>query len=134
MYVHDLWDTLKLLINTILVYLVGMPQNCFPRLGTNRCDHSKLSSVSTVHAYEVGYSRPNSERRAAATTLRGTIKSLPQGKKNKSAIEESETSFPAPLVLPEDDLALDPQYPAQSLRSWNRLKSRNQVKIGRAHV
>jgi archaemetzincin len=126
-YVHDLWDTLKLMINTILVYLVGMPQNCSPRLGTNRCDHSKLSSASTAHAYEVGYSRPNSERRAAATTLQRTIKSLPQGKKNRSAIEESETSFPAPLILPEDDLALDPQYPAQSLRSWNRLKGRNEV-------
>jgi archaemetzincin len=80
--------------------------------------------VSTAHANEVGYNRPNLEQRAAATTLQGTLK---HGKKNKSATEESETSFPAPLILPEDDLALDPRYPAQSLRSWNRLKDRNEV-------
>lgn len=103
-----------------------MPQNRSSRSGANRCDHSKLTSVSTAHADEVGYSRLNFERRTAATTLQGTVKSLLAGK-NRSAIKESETSFPAPLVLPGDDLALDPQYPAQSLRSWNRLKDRNEV-------
>jgi archaemetzincin len=76
-----------------------MPQNCSPRLGINQChgrgDHSKLSSVSTAHVNEVGYIRPNLERRAAAATLQGTLK---RGKKNKSAVEESEISFPAPLV------------------------------------
>ena len=104
-----------------------MPQNCSPRLGANQCEHTSLSFVSTAHADEVGYSRPNLAHRAAATTLQGTIKSLPHGKTNRSAIEEAETSFPAPLILPEDDLALDPRYPAQSLRSWNRLKDRNAV-------
>ena len=37
------------------------------------------------------------------------------------------TTFPAPLILPDDDLAFDPTYPAQSFRSWPRKKDRNEV-------
>ena len=40
---------------------------------------------------------------------------------------EDGASFPAPLVLPSDDLSLDPRYPPQSLRSWIREKDRNKV-------
>jgi archaemetzincin len=36
-------------------------------------------------------------------------------------------TFPAPLVLPDNDLAFDPTYPAQSFRSWLREKDRNEV-------
>jgi archaemetzincin len=36
-------------------------------------------------------------------------------------------AFPGPLVLPSDDLAYDPTYPPQSLRSWVREKDRNPV-------
>ncbi|KAE8444061.1 hypothetical protein EG329_000929 [Mollisiaceae sp. DMI_Dod_QoI] len=35
--------------------------------------------------------------------------------------------FPAPLLLPEDDLALDPRHPTQSLRSWIQAEYRNKV-------
>jgi archaemetzincin len=37
------------------------------------------------------------------------------------------STFPAPLVLPRDELAWDPKSPAQGLRSWNQLKERNKV-------
>jgi len=37
------------------------------------------------------------------------------------------STFPAPLVLPGDELAFDPGYPPQSLRSWKQLKERNVV-------
>lgn len=40
---------------------------------------------------------------------------------------ELDLTFPAPLVLPDDDLALDPEQPPQSLRSWLRMKERNAV-------
>lgn len=102
-----------------------MLQSCSSGSGANRCDHSKLSSVSTAYADEAGYSRPSLEQRAVATTLQGA--SILKSEMSRSTFENSEASFPAPLVLPEDDLALDPQYPAQSLRSWNRLKDRNKV-------
>jgi archaemetzincin len=36
-------------------------------------------------------------------------------------------AYPAPLVLPGDDLALDPHYPPQSLRTWLRGRDRNKV-------
>jgi archaemetzincin len=36
-------------------------------------------------------------------------------------------TFPAPLVLPDDDLALDPEYPPQSLREWRGERERNKV-------
>ena len=39
----------------------------------------------------------------------------------------SDSSFPAPLLLPGDELSLDPRYPPQSLRSWVREKERNEV-------
>lgn len=36
-------------------------------------------------------------------------------------------SFPAPLVLPGDDLALDPEYPPQSFQEWLDEEERNPV-------
>lgn len=36
-------------------------------------------------------------------------------------------AYPAPLVLPGDDLALDSHYPPQSLRAWLRGRDRNKV-------
>ena len=36
-------------------------------------------------------------------------------------------TFPAPLVLPGDDLSLDPRYSPQSLNAWIREKDRNKV-------
>lgn len=42
--------------------------------------------------------------------------------------------YPAPLVLPEDDLACDPSYPPQSFRSWHNLKARNKVTYDRRTI
>lgn len=36
-------------------------------------------------------------------------------------------TFPAPLVLPDDAIDLDPKYPPQSFRSWLNEGVRNQV-------
>ena len=79
------------------------------------CEHRVLSVVPSTQA---GYSRPTAEQRAAAATSSGLKKKQPQ---SESA------SFPAPLLLPGDDLASDPSYPSQSLRSWLRDKDRNQL-------
>jgi archaemetzincin len=57
---------------------------------------------------------------------RGTVNS--KTSKNRSLDEDFEAStFPAPLVLLQDDLAWDPTYPGQSFRSWSQLKQRNAV-------
>ena len=63
----------------------------------------------------MAYKRPTIDQRRIAT-----------GKKNVADVE-SDDVFPAPLVLPGDDLALDPRYPPQSLRSWLREPERNVV-------
>ncbi|KAH1404194.1 hypothetical protein KXW91_000654 [Aspergillus fumigatus] len=44
------------------------------------------------------------------------------------------TIFPAPLVLPGDDLALDPEYPPQSVLDWLDEEDRNEVSSDRKTV
>ena len=84
--------------------------------GVHHCQHQELCFEPSPHAEEAGYSRPTAQQRATAA-----------GKAKNSATAVSDSTFPAPLLLPGDDLALDPRYPAQSLRSWLREKDRNEV-------
>ncbi|KUJ21736.1 uncharacterized protein LY89DRAFT_637639 [Mollisia scopiformis] len=88
---------------------------------TKRCDHAVLTYCSTSHADEVKFKRQTLEQRLAATTARGTLKSA-----SDAAIECS-GEFPAPLILPDDDLAQDPKHPTQSLKSWMQGNYRNKV-------
>ncbi|KAJ3745447.1 hypothetical protein DFH05DRAFT_1020730 [Lentinula detonsa] len=86
---------------------------------SNLCPHSSLTLVPSEFSYQTGFSWSDAKKRAAAVT--------PQGRAPSNVSIPAQTSFPAPLILPEDDLALDPKYPAQSLRSWIRSKDRNHV-------
>jgi archaemetzincin len=95
------------------------------------CDHTTLRFSSTQHSTEIGYSRATPEQRVAATTPTGVINKA-AGK--KIDYSELEATFPAPLILPDDDLALDPRYPPQSLRSWILEKYRNQVTLERRTI
>lgn len=79
------------------------------------CSHPVLRFTPSTHAGDVGYKRPTIDQRRIAA-----------GKKYIEDVE-SDDVFPAPLVLPGDDLALDPRYPPQSLRSWLREPHRNAV-------
>ena len=95
------------------------------------CDHRTLSFVSSAHATEVDYCRPTDQQRVAATTVQGVI---PTSKTKRLRTEVkvddqivNSSSFPAPLVLPGDDLSLDSRYPPQSLRAWMRSKDRNEI-------
>ncbi|KIY44910.1 hypothetical protein FISHEDRAFT_15312, partial [Fistulina hepatica ATCC 64428] len=93
------------------------------------CRHETLLTTPSDYAKQATYIRPSVEKRLAATTLHGR---KPTGKPNNvlgsdSTLEISPTTFPAPLVLPGDDLALDPRCPPQSVRAWSRLKERNDV-------
>ncbi|MCJ1457691.1 hypothetical protein MMC28_008060 [Mycoblastus sanguinarius] len=81
-----------------------------------RCAHTTLSFEPSLHAEEVGYRRPTAQQRAAAA-----------GKGKKDGSDQLSNHFPAPLVLPGDDLSYDPRWPPQSLLSWTRLKDRNDM-------
>ncbi|KAJ7597652.1 hypothetical protein C8J56DRAFT_325441 [Mycena floridula] len=94
------------------------------------CDHKKLNFGMSSFAEEAGYKRPTSLQLSAATTPQGRV----AGPGSKGNLAVSPTSFPAPLVLPDDDLALDPRYPPQSFRSFLRLKERNEVTPSRNRI
>jgi archaemetzincin len=97
-----------------------------PPKRSSKCEHPKLIFSPSSHASAVGYKRPSASQRIAATTSQ-VIRKPAASKNHKIGEDENESTFPAPLVLPEDELAWDPSYPVQSLRSWIRHKSRNKV-------
>ncbi|KAK7426988.1 hypothetical protein QQZ08_006415 [Neonectria magnoliae] len=81
-----------------------------------RCTHRHVITECSLAAEEAGFTRPPLDKRLAATTTSGrrTAEKLAT---HKDAVSNG-WSFPGPLVLPDDDLALDPKYPPQSLKSW----------------
>ncbi|TFK95120.1 hypothetical protein BDV98DRAFT_578312 [Pterulicium gracile] len=86
----------------------------------NPCTHAKLLlDTPSPFAAQAGYTRPTAQQRASAAMTSASTKNRPSC--------QPSTTFPAPLVLPDDDLALDSSYPPQSLRSWVRNKDRNEV-------
>jgi archaemetzincin len=92
-----------------------------PPKASSQCDHAKLTFMPSSHASIAGYKRATLAQRTAATTPRGT------GASKLDDLEEDGSTFPAPLVLPEDELSWDPKSPGQSLCAWIRLKERNHV-------
>ena len=80
------------------------------------CKHETLTYYPSSHAAHAGYRgyTPAQLRTAAGRTKNSSKNELP-------------STFPAPLVLPGDDLALDPRYPPQSFRRWLREKDRNDM-------
>lgn len=84
------------------------------------CAHVKLTFDPSAHAASAGYKHPPLAQRVAATTPRGTHKAS-----SSDVVDPS--VFPAPLVLPRDELSYDADCPPQSLRSWIREKDRNKV-------
>ncbi|KAJ9137538.1 Zinc ion binding [Pleurostoma richardsiae] len=101
-----------------------------PKSKSAVCSHPSLHVDVSSHAEDAGFRRPDRKRRAAATTRSGRYTSgSPAEKTIDGATPEGEFSFtfPAPLVLPGDGLALDPRYPPQSLRSWLLAPARNKA-------
>jgi len=79
------------------------------------CSHENLVYQSSPHASKAGY-RSSSPRQL-----------LVAAGKNNEDVPSTPSTFPAPLVLPNDDLALDPRYPPQSFRNWLCGKDRSEV-------
>ncbi|KAF3930995.1 Archaemetzincin-2 [Dactylellina cionopaga] len=92
-----------------------------------RCQHSSLQLTCSPNAEAVGFAQPPPQTLFKATTTSTrqnfVASSLP-----------ALTTFPAPLILPGDDLSYDPKYPTQSLLSWKRLKERNPVTQRRSKI
>lgn len=90
------------------------------------CSHSSLLVQPSRYAEIAGYAQVPIAKRltAAATTRRIQKRSEDEWRK---VDDEHSRSFPAPLVLPEDDLAYEPEYEPQNLLSWIREKERNEV-------
>ncbi|KAF2267717.1 hypothetical protein CC78DRAFT_613821 [Lojkania enalia] len=95
------------------------------------CLHRTLQLESSAYAPEAGFTRPHASRRAAATTKTGKTPK-PSKRQNRSSFADSilantkrPSTFPGPLVLPDDDLHWDPKWPPQSFRSWLHEKERN---------
>lgn len=90
-----------------------------------QCDHAELQYETSPYAAEAGFIRPQADRRLAATARSGRNPLAGKGvgeRVLKELVSQSAAaitaSFPGPLVLPDDHLAVDPKDPPQSLRSW----------------
>lgn len=72
---------------------------------------------------ETPFARPPLDKRRAAATPSGRVPKNPP-----PADDHTDTlTFPAPIVLPDDALDLEPDGPRQSLRSWVQERERNPV-------
>ncbi|KAF7365080.1 hypothetical protein MVEN_00379200 [Mycena venus] len=93
------------------------------------CDHKSLSFDCSPHASQAGFSRPRDKEREDA----GTLEPVTKGKLKRTAPSGAGVFGPfcAPLILPGDDLAEDPEYPPQSIQEWRTDEDRNEVKPGR---
>ncbi|TKA73802.1 hypothetical protein B0A55_05526 [Friedmanniomyces simplex] len=93
------------------------------------CNHHPLHYDVSANAGAAGYKRPSMQQRLAATRPSGRSLRVAKVKSAGPATDEvpADSTFPAPLVLPGDELSFDPRYPPQSLRSWKQLKERNVV-------
>jgi archaemetzincin len=102
------------------------------------CKHANLVFDVSPNAHEVGYKRATTEQRIAATQPAGRVPSAKDGSSGdgkRTLIDApSGSTFPAPLVLTDDDLSLYPGCPPQSLRSWFQSKHRNPVTAERRTV
>jgi archaemetzincin len=97
-----------------------------PNRTVAKCQHDTIYIDVSPHACEAGFSRPVAGKRAAAQTASGRIpKKLDLGKDDASYAEGMR--FPGPLVLPDDDLSIDPKWPPQTFRSFSMTEYRNKI-------
>jgi archaemetzincin len=83
------------------------------------CEHLTLCFEPSSRAAEVGFRRAGLRGRGNENTI------------SKQTRASGPGSFPAPLVLPGDDLALDPDYPPQTASKWLSEEDRNEVTPGK---
>ncbi|KIW48045.1 uncharacterized protein PV06_00674 [Exophiala oligosperma] len=84
------------------------------------CEHKYLTCLSSPYAAAFPY----------RTYTTGQLLTAVTGKRKASENDNSVLApqvYPAPLILPGDDIDCDPTYPPQSFREWVNMGVRNQV-------
>ncbi|KAF2125703.1 hypothetical protein P153DRAFT_399848 [Dothidotthia symphoricarpi CBS 119687] len=92
-------------------------------LQLQNCQHEILQHDPSPFAALAGYDQPSQEKRAAAVMATGRVQ------KNR-IVQTPLKTFPAPLVLPHDDLNYDPDCSPQSFKSWLHEEERNKILSG----
>ncbi|RFU81017.1 metalloprotease [Trichoderma arundinaceum] len=90
------------------------------------CKHSHLYLDVSPHAPKAGFKRPTERQRILAATKDGRVGKELDVITRKQLFGDGMT-FPGPLILPDDDLAEDPEYPPQDFREWRDDEERNPV-------
>ena len=86
---------------------------------SSSCSHANLWTACSPNAARAGYRVRTATQLAAAAAFPKCPPVTPEA--------HSESTFPLPLVLPDDDLSYDPSCPAQSLKEWLKEEDRNPV-------
>lgn len=110
-------------------YIVQNP-NSMSQKSAPKCTHSSTCYRPSRHANAAGFNRLGPAQRSAATKPNGPHQKI----KTNSPLDDIERTFPAPLILPGDDLAGDPEYPPQSFQEWLDEEDRNPVTARRKTV
>ncbi|KAJ5619715.1 hypothetical protein N7510_003699 [Penicillium lagena] len=87
------------------------------------CDHSSVCFSSSPHATEAAFKPPGPRERVGAIKGNNSIAQ----KRNILFLKDDPSSFPAPLLLPGDDLFEDQEAYTQSFQEWKDGEHRNPV-------
>ncbi|TFB01826.1 Archaemetzincin-2 [Trichoderma ghanense] len=90
------------------------------------CQHSHVYLDGSPHASKVGFKSATERQRLLAATKDGRVGKTAELLTAREAFGDG-MIFPGPLVLPDDDLAEDPEYPPQDLKEWRDEEERNPV-------
>lgn len=88
---------------------------------SSHCDHKVLTYRPSPFAESAGYQSFTAKQLAEASTATG------KSHDRTSKLAAEQRSFPGPLLLPDDDLGHEPDYPPQSVKDWTEEKERNKV-------
>ncbi|KAJ6178537.1 Peptidase M54 archaemetzincin [Penicillium mononematosum] len=99
-----------------------------PQRSISKCEHTSICLSSSPHAAIAGFRRQGQRQRLAA--VKADNRGFPR--EDKHFLEEDERAFPAPLLLPGDDLAGDPEDP-QSFQEWLDEEHRNPMLTSCGH-
>lgn len=93
------------------------------------CLHEQLTFTPSTHAAEAQYKPRSTQELQAAGQLsqKAPTPYADSGRDPNVTPWKHSWNFPAPLVLPDDDLALDPDYPGQTSLEWRDGPYRNSV-------
>ncbi|KAJ4011611.1 hypothetical protein NW752_008617 [Fusarium irregulare] len=81
-----------------------------------KCNHTSLYNDCSPAAQEAGFERPPLQAAVSQT-----------GNRPRNSVPEDPWTFPGPLVLPEDELAMDPDDDGQTFKEWLDGEDRNKV-------